>query len=123
MRKECVLKSANVSLPPGIVVIPFAGIPEHLLFYGFFMVLSMIIYIYIIINHRVFKSGGKSYLTILLGREDEWLVKERGVSAYHFIVFLRMFLNLGGIFMVLSGISLAIHVSNSSRDCSAQWAK
>ena len=117
MRKECVLYSANVSLPPGIVVIPFAGIPEHLLFYGFFMVLSMIIYIYIIINHRVFKSGGKSYLTILLGREDEWLVKERGVSAYHYIVFLRMFLNLGGIFMVLSGISLAIHVSHSSRDC------
>ena len=110
MYKDCDLKSANVSLPQGIPVIQFAGIPEHLLFYGFFMVFSIIIYMFII-NHQVFQSGGKSYLMILLGREDEWIVKERGVSAYHFIMFLRMFLNLAGIFSVISGISLVIHVS------------
>ena len=44
MTGECGLKSSNVTLPPGVAVLQFAGIPEHLLFYGAIMILSVSIY-------------------------------------------------------------------------------
>ena len=118
MTGECGLKSANVTLPPGVAVLPFAGIPEHLLFYGFVMVLSLLIYSIIqnIKKHdRLMEETTKqpSLAQLAFGKEDDWLIRETGVAAYQYIMFLRMHLQLAVIFCFISAVSLAINISQN----------
>ena len=117
MTGECSfsLKSANVTLlPPGVAVLPFAGIPEHLISYGAIMILSIIIYFIIeLVKKYIISSDTKmkpSLIQMLFGKEDVWLTKERGVAAHHYIMFLRLYLQLAGVFCFISGVSLSINI-------------
>ena len=113
------LKSANVTLlPPGVAVLPFAGIPGHLIFYGAIMILSVLIYFIIeLVKKYIISSDTNikpSFIMMLFGKEDDWLTKERGVAVHHYIMFLRLYLQLAGVFCFISGVSLSINVSQNT---------
>ena len=55
-----------------------------------------------------------SLIKMLMGKEDDWLMKERGVAAHHYIMFLRLYLQLAGVFCFISGMSLSINISQDT---------
>ena len=115
---ECGLRSASVSLPAGVGGFNFAGIPEHLLIWGFFMLISSRIYISIqnIKTCKKFRFPSKkpSLYELIVGEGDQWLIQERGIGGYQYIVFLRSLLEFATIFMLTSVWSLAINYSQKS---------
>ena len=118
MSGECGLKSANVSLPAGVGGLAFAGIPEHLVLYGFIMIVSLIIYISIqsikMCKKFTLISTKPSLYKLVIGEEDDWLIKERGVGAYQYILFLRMVLQMAVIFLPISWASFTINFSQQT---------
>ena len=98
----------------------FHGIPESLIFYGVFMIFSLILYAcrWIMIKDESMKKK-PSLVDIMTGKANLWLVKERGVGALHFIMFLKSILKLACFFFVISGISLGINLSHGVEFISA----
>ena len=104
----------------------FANIPKHLMNYGIIMVVSLFVYIiiYFVIQYTDTEKFKRSFLhmhtvkpslaKLVIGQEDNWLIRERGVAAYQYILFLRMLLKLSVIFLVISGVSLGINISQGT---------
>ena len=118
MTGECGLKSDDVSLPSGVGGFNFAGIPEHLFLYGLVIVVSLIIYCSIQYMEKckrfTLDTAKPSLAKMVIGQEDNWLIRERGVGAYQYILFLRTVLQLSVVFLLVSGVSLAINTSQQT---------
>ena len=118
MSGECGLRSANVSLPAGVGGLAFAGIPEHLAFYGFITVVSLFLYIFFTNIEKCkklsFTNRKPSLYKLICGYKDDWLIQERGITAFQYILFLRILLELAFIFLVISWSSFAINFSQET---------
>jgi len=114
----CGPKSENVNLPDFVGAFDFEGIPEHFIFYGFIATVSVIFYAFLqnlkACKSFSFSAEKPSLFSLAMGREDNWLEKERGIGAFHCIIFLRFIIKLGLVLSFMSLATLAINISQEN---------
>ena len=105
----------NIKDLVGFHILNFAGIPEHLFFYGIVLIVSLVLFAFFQFVPECFslqiEDSKPSISKLLFGKEDTWLTEKRGIAAFHYIAFQRMILKLSLAFLTVSGASLAINAS------------
>lgn len=114
----CGMKPPSVGLEiPGQ---SFGGIPESLVVYGAVSICAVILYL-IVRRLKCAESCSLGdyappFLDLVKGKEDEWLKKERGIGAWHFISFQRIIALFTTFLVIISTVSLAINLSHEDEE-------
>jgi len=114
----CGMKPPSVGLQiPGQ---SFGGIPESLVVYGAVSICAVILYL-IVRRLKCAESCSLGdyappFLDLVKGKEDEWLKKERGIGAWHFISFQRIIALFTTFLVIISTVSLAINLSHEDEE-------